>query len=607
MRRRVAFLLLFYLLTVLLFASAKVVFMLAYCGEQPFSVGDVLDVVGHGLTLDLSTALYFLIVPFLMAVASLWVRVPKWLVYSYCALVAFVFALAFVADSSLYAFWNFKLDASCLVYLSTPTEAMASVTAGYLVVRMLIVAMLTAAFFWLFSRPGKMLMTVPRPSFFRQRAVGTLCALLLVPAIVVGMRGGLGESTTNIGQVYYSQQQFLNHAAVNPIFSFLASIGKTGDYIEHYDYFDDETLHRLTDGLFCPDSATPADTLLTTQRPNVIIIVMESTGAQFTRVGGHPEIMPHLDSLCREGVFFAECYANSWRTDKGLVSILSGSPAFPVTSLMKIPERSRKLPSIAAALRKEGYSTSFLYGGDINYSNMRSYIIGTGYERLTWKADFDNDSQRTAQWGVRDDLMFDALFSEIQGETAAPWMKTLLTLSSHEPWDVPHHALDDEVYNAFHYLDSSLWNLIERLRRLPLWQHLLVVIVPDHGYRYRGINETTRLYNHIPLLWTGGAVKAPRTVEALCNQSDLAATLLGQMGIDHGDFTFSRDVCSSSYRLPMAWHTFNNGYTLIDSTGFVAYDLDAQAVIASEGSCTDSLLQQGRALLQLTSDVLLGH
>jgi phosphoglycerol transferase MdoB-like AlkP superfamily enzyme len=366
---------------------------------------------------------------------------------------------------------------------------------------------------------------------------------------------------------------------------------------------DDDECRRLTNGLYTTCSL-PSDTLLLTPRPNIVLIVMEGCGAQFTDVGGHPDITPRLNSLRREGIDFAECHANSWRTDKGLVSILSGYPAFPITSLMKVPEKSRKLPAIARSLSREGYACSFFYGGDINFTNMRSYVMSSGYDRLTWKADYPRAAQQSSQWGVSDSLMFASLLSDIRQEHSRPWMKTLLTLSSHEPWDVPTHRLSDKVYNAFNYLDACLGQFIDSLRHTPQWQDLLIVILPDHGYRFQGIDETTRLYNHIPMLWVGGAVKAPRSVTAVCSQSDLAATLLGQLAIAHHDYRFSRDVLSADYRKPFAFHTFVDGLTLIDSAGFAAYDLESQHMIATEGPAADSLLQQGKALLQLFSDDL---
>ena len=102
-------------------------------------------------------------------------------------------------------------------------------------------------------------------------------------------------------------------------------------------------------------------------------------------------------------------------------------------------------------------------------------------------------------------------------------------------------------------------------------------------------------------MWTGGAVKGGQTVDCICNQTDLPATLLGQMGIAHSDFTFSRDVTSAAYTYPFAIHTYKNGFTLTDSTGFVAYDLDAQRPIVSQSTDVPRLVRMGKAILQVTS------
>lgn len=608
MKRRILFLLSIFVLTMLVFVGAKIVFMLCNLDGQVFGVHDVLSVFAYGKSLDLSTALYVLAIPLLATMASVWVKVPRWILKAYFATIAIAMALAFVADTSLYEFWHFKLDASCLQYLATPTEAMASVTTGYLIVRVLLIVVVAGLIFGVYYWVETTILAPshPRtPVSAKYRFAESLFYLLCMPLMIIGIRGGLGESTTNIGQVYFSENQFLNHSAVNPVFSFLSSIGKSGDYIVSYDYFPEEECRELTEGLFSTESVD-TDSLLTTSRPNIVLIIMESCGSQFTQTGGHPEIMPQLNRLAEESIDFTECYANSWRTDKGVVSILSGYPAFPVTSVMKIPEKSRKLPSIASSLKKEGYRTSFFYGGDINFTNMRSYVMGTGYEQLKWKTDYPREDQHSAQWGVRDDLMFHSLLDDIRMEEDSPWMKTILTLSSHEPWDVPTEVMDDKVYNAFNYLDQCIGMFIDWLKERPEWDNLLVIILPDHGYRYKGIDETTRLYNHIPMLWTGGAIRRPRKIEAVCNQTDLAATLLGQMGIDHSGFTFSRDVTSSNYQKPFAYHTFNNGVTIIDSLGFMAYDLDAEKVIASEGEDAEGRLQRARALLQLTSSDLIG-
>ena len=604
MRQRLFYLFKFYFITVLIFILAKIVFMIACREGHEFTLVDMGDVVKHGLSLDFSTALYFLIIPFLITMISVWwkSKVLTIILKAYYLIISLAFALAFVADTSLYPFWGFKLDASCLQYLETPSEAMASVSKGYLMIRVLVFLAIVIAIdsIYKFLLNSKF----PASSNLRSKIIASIIYLLLIPVMIIGIRGGFGESTTNIGQVYFSTNQFLNHSAVNPIFSFLSSTSKSGNYIVSYDYMSEQECGNLTNGLFFTNSNN-ADTLLTTQRPNIVLIVMESCGGQFTSLGGHSEITPNLNQLGTEGINFSECYANSWRTDKGMVSILSGYPSFPVTSVMKIPEKSRKMPSITRSLQNAGYKNTFYYGGDINFTNMRSYVLGIGYDFLRWKADYSLQDQLSCRWGVNDETMFQSLLEDIMSEKSEHWMKTLLTLSSHEPWDVPTRNLDDEVYNAFNYLDHCIGRFVNDLRKSPVWVNTLVIILPDHGYRYKGVGEMTRIYNHIPMLWIGGAVRKPTVIDRICNQSDLAATLLGQMGIAHDDFRFSRDVISSDYRYPLAYHNSTSCVSVIDSTGFIAYDLDAQTLIANESTDTERLLEMTRALLQLTSHDLI--
>ena len=215
MKQRVLYLLKTYLLTVVLFMVAKPCFMLYNSAGHPFAFTDVFHVLYHGLSLDLSMSLYLLIIPFLTAVVSIFAGGAKPLrlfLKGYNLLIAVVLVLAFVADTSLYEFWGFKLDASCLQYLETPTEAMASVSWGYLLLRLLALILLGVLFYWLFTHPR---FDITRS---RHRILESCCALVLIPLMVIGIRGGLDESTSNIGQVYFSDNQFLNHSAVNCLF-----------------------------------------------------------------------------------------------------------------------------------------------------------------------------------------------------------------------------------------------------------------------------------------------------------------------------------------------------------------------------------------------------
>ena len=593
MFQRILYLLKTYLLTVIIFFIAKVVFMF-YNSNQDFSGYDIINVLWHGLSLDLSTSLYIIIIPFLVCAVSIWTGMTKVLRITlsvYYSLVGIVMMLAFVADTSLYEFWLFKLDSSCLQYLETPTEAMASVSTGYIIIRFIIIIIGAVLVWWAYTHPQ----WSTNPS--RHRITESVVALLCIPLIIIGIRGGLGESTTNIGQVYYSQNQFLNHSAVNPVFNFIDSFDKAD---ANYHFMDDEECNQLIDSLYNTKSID-CDTLLNTQTPNIIIILLEGCGGEFTEIGGRTDITPNLNKLAKEGIYFTNCYGNSWRTDRGTVCALSGYPSFPTMSVMKIPSKSRSLPNIARTLQQQrGYNTSYLYGGDINFTNMRSYLISGGFENLTWMKDYSAEEQKTAQWGVRDDITFKTLY-QMTTKAEQPFLIGFSTLSSHVPWDVPIHHFDDEIINSFYYLDQCVGDFINKLRKSATWKNTLVIMLPDHGIPYNGIDETSPSLNHIPMIWVGGAVKEPKRIDKVCNQTDLPATLLGQLGINHDEFSFSRDVLSSSYTMPFATHTYDDGFSMVDSTSFVCYDFISNKVIAENGKKSERLLKYGKAILQAAS------
>ena len=603
MRQRVLYLLKFYVATLFFFVVAKIGFMLYHYGRHDFVFKDMLQVIKHGLSLDLSTSLYILILPFLLVVISLWIRIPRWLLRGYYVIAAFLLSSAFVADTSLYEFWQFKLDASCLQYLETPTEAMASVSTGYILLRLLCIIILIGVIYGVYE---KLTPSFPQLTVIRQKLTASLIALLLIPLIIIGIRGGLDESTTNIGQVYFSQNQFLNHSAVNPFFSFFASLEKTASNNVVYHFMDDQECEKIFNELYNTKSID-SDTLLTTQHPNIIVILLESCGGQFTEIGGRSDITPNLNRLAKEGVYFTNCYANSWRTDRGTVCTWSGYPSFPTMSVMKIPSKSRTLPNIARTLQQErGYSTHYLYGGDINFTNMRSYLVSGGFANLTWKEDYTREEQTSAKWGVRDDITFETL-NKLTTTMRQPFLIGYSTLSSHVPWDVPIHHFDDEVLNAFYYLDQCVGKFIEQLRKTPLWENTLVVMLPDHGIVYDGLDESNPLLNHIPMIWVGGAVKAPCRIEKICNQTDLPATLLGQLGLNHDAYTFSRDVLSKTYTHPAAIHTYDDGFTMMDSTSFVNYDFISDRVVRGEGPGYQRLIRQAQAILQMATKDLKGR
>ena len=611
MKKRILFLLALFFIWLPLLAVQKPVFLLYHHAlASGCSLSDYLKVITHGLLLDCTMAGYLTALPLLMTLVSIWLpgTFYKKLLKGYFGIMAVLIAAIFSVDVALYGYWGFRLDATLFFYLQSPKDAMASVPLGQFFAQLGMFVVYASGIYWVLK---KCIVPLFPETQVRKRLSGSLVILLSGGILFIPIRGGVTTSTANVGMVYFSQNQFLNHSAINPCFSLIASLSKQQDFAAQFNFFPEEERKEVMETLSSSprtgygneeDSMKP-QTLLNTSRPNILIILMESFSANAVgAVGGDSVITPNLNRLSREGVLFTNMYANSFRTDRGIVSVLNGYLAQPTTSIMKYPAKSQTLPSIAKSLTNEGYIANMLYGGDINFTNMQSYFFGSGYSRITADRDFPITS-RLSKWGANDDITFRYLYEDIKSrDNQAPWLTTFLTLSSHEPFEVPYHRLDEMgLYpNSVAFTDSCIGHFIEKLKELPVWKNTLVIFVSDHGYPYP---KDVTGYD-IPMLWIGGAVKKPVVIDKLANQTDLAATLLNQLEIDHDAFTFSRNILSPDYP-EYAFYTYSNGFGFIDSTGISVYDNEGKKTLIEtprEGS--DLRLRKGKALLQTLYDDL---
>lgn len=604
MKKRILYIITLFFTLLLLFVSQKPLFMLYNDAVGKDAVwSDFFQVMLHGASLDATTAGYLTALPLLFIIISIWLKkvsLRKYLI-PYYIIASLLVAITFVVDMGLYPFWGFKLDASVFLYLDSPEEAMASVSAGFVAIRVLAMVLLAALYAWILTK-----ITPQKLEVVKKKVSGTGVMLLLTGFLFIIIRGGVTESTSNVGQAYFSNNQFLNHSAVNPCFSLLSSMGKSKDFASEFDFFAEEERASLFDGLYPVTDGDSIVEVLNTKKPNVLLIMMEGFGGVFIEpLGGLSDVAPNLNRLSQEGVFFTNCYANSFRTDRGTVCTLSGYLGLPTASVMKIPAKSRSLPAISEELVKAGYQTDFLYGGDINFTNMKSYLLSKGYQKLTADTDFSLAEQASNVWGVNDDITADWLLSQLKERKEGPWFTTYLTLSSHEPFDVPYNRLEEKIPNAFAYTDECLGKLIDGLKQSEVWEDLLIVCIPDHGFCYpQGSVDRGGEYSKIPMLWLGGAVKQPIKVDKIMNQADMAATLLAQLGLDHSMFTFSRNVLGSDYTYPFAFHTSGSTFTFRDSTGVSAYDTKANTISYEEPSPSEDRLKRGKAILQSVYDDL---
>lgn len=583
---------------IVLFVVAKAVFMLCYPSLYGgHTAGDYLSVLWHGTRLDLATAGYLTALPALFLVAAPWIRGRRGVtlpIRIYLGVMVPVVVLTLMLDTALYGYWDFKLDITPLYYfISSPGPAMASVS-GWMIAGGVAAWVIVSWGVWRLLG-----MAAGLRGYHAERRGGTLASgvmLLLAALLFIPIRGGFGVSTINLSSAFFSQDMRLNHAAVNPTFSLMYSAMHQQKFGEMFRFLPPEdaatVMARHSDG----KPYEKADTLLTTQRPDVYIIILESFSAHLMpSLGGEP-IATRLDSIGANGLLLTRAYASSFRTDRSLPAILNGFPAQPNTSLSKFPEKTRHIPSIASALGGEGYTSRYYYGGDASFANKKSYLLNTGFNEVITQDDFP-ESYRGAKWGVTDDRLFERVLADCASGDTTRRFTVIQTLSSHEPFDVPY---TDPVYggepaaNAFRFTDEKLGDFIDSLSRTPAWENAIVIITPDHYGCYPHVADPMDVdaRHHIPIVMTGGALALHGTVDTPASQVDIAATLLDAMGIDRSRFIFSHNILDPAGS-HFAYSSTPSYIALTDSTGTASvYNIESTTFVSSDGHTpADSLLQ----------------
>lgn len=602
-----------YLTTVVMMALQKPLFLLWYAEQaSEASSAELLGVSLNGLLLDSTVAGYISAIPWLIILVAEWIAIPdkamRRVLNTYFVIIALVASLMVAVDFGLFRHWGFRLDSTIIPYLATPKEAAASVTWSDLWPAVLLFVLYAALMIAVWRGVTKIYRT-ERVSILR-RALHTAIWIVVGGLIFLAIRGGTGTSPANVSKVYFSDNMFLNQAATNPIFSFLSSASRSELKEGDYRYFSDEECERMFEQLQSPQADADTTAVLNTTRPNVVLIILESFGRTITdEVIDGKEVTPHLNALKSEGIWFENLFANSFRTDRGTVAIMSGYSTHPKVSIMKYPQKAHTLPAIARSLHAEGYTTTFTYGGDANFTNTISYLYGTGIERVT--------DQRTlplnvplAQWGYADDVVCEYFADEVLELASAekPYFATLLTLSSHEPFDVPYSAFENKILNAAAFTDECVGKMIERWKQSPAWEDMLVVLIADHGIAYpEGLQTGELPRQRIPMLWTGGAIEqGGMVVKNFASQADLAATLLKQMDIATDGFEFSKDIFNPALPHYGFW-TFNNGFGVISQEGYVRYDCTNNTIIESEGDKVEQFTLDGKAIIQTMHKDLLAR
>ena len=579
------------------FVVSRMIFLLYHFDQaSSLSIKEIGTILFLGLRMDLAMAGYWMILTGLLLTAP--VQNIKFLAHLHLFFTLLLLLLSVtivIVDLELYSHWGFRMNSTPLFYAGP--EAVASVNVIRLMIMfVLFIALLSSFIFFYFKFISKKFASLlPLP------IVWAPVMFLITGCLFIPIRSSFSVAPLNTGVVYFHKTKtFPNHAGINVVWNFFRSLSSKDGLKYPGNFFESSHPEEVVSKMVRSES--PGPSLLTTAKPNVILIILESFTAKIIEpLGGLPNITPRLNQLVHEGVLFNNFYASGDRTDKGLLAILSAYPAQPLSSIIKFPEKTQSLPYLPKSLANLGYKTSFVYGGDIGFANMESYLTTAGFSHITDDDDFE-ESLDNSKWGVADHFVFKRLLQE-SDSAKNPFFKVMLSLSSHEPFEVPMEPVikgNDErslFLNSCYYTDKSLGSFIDQAKKTNWWKNTLIVITADHGHRFpNGEELKDKERFKIPMLWLGGAItKQDTIVHTLSGQTDIANTLLGQLGKTQTVFPFSKNILDTQVT-PFAVYIFNNGFGYIDPAGESIYDFDYRNYIKQENNAEG--IQKGKAYMQ---------
>ncbi len=578
-----------------------VLFNLSYAHEA--TTGNILQAFVIGLRLDSSLTGYLVGLAVVSQIIALLVSgkyALKWIDYLSYPLIVIV-TIFLLSDINLFSYWGRHIDLEALGFLKTPGIVLASLK-WYEITLFVVVSMVMGIAVILFymklvqqrNRRG-----FERPFRFKTFAVSLLVTLFTGALLILPIRGSVGVAPINTGVAYFSSHRFANQTAINPIWNLAYSMKRMDATKIAYHYMPDEEANAIVEQMMKESGTYPH--LLKGERPNVVVILLESFAAHVIETLGGAAVTPHFNKLVPQGVLFTDIYAAANRSDKGLVAAMAGYQVLPSYSIIRFPEKTKSLTFLPEKMKNAGYNDlSYLYGGDIKFKNMNSFVKQAGFEEIISIDEFPDEYQGK-KWGVHDEYVFDRLLDEMEAATE-PYFKFFFTLSSHEPFIVPmERKYKNDYHNSVAYTDECLGQFMEAAKRRGLWDNTLFVLIADHGVP--GPDKITvdqQNFSHIPMLWTGGALAVKdTTISKIGSQTDMAETLLCQLNIQADDMRFSKNILDEGSQSFAFFTIPPNNMGLVEEGRYQYYNNNLKKFIHMNGehSAVDSL--KAKAYLQV--------
>ncbi len=428
--------------------------------------------------------------------------------------------------------------------------------------------------------------------------LGALKSIVLPPLLlllcVMMVRSTLDHRPVNPSTVAFSSDPLVNTLPLNSAYSVLYAIYETRhEDGETFPYGELDEQHVVDvvqkDIQYNPADVLEARTDIPTlhkqtaarhpERPmNLVIILEESLGSEYVGALNGKPFTPNLDALSKQGIWFENLYATGTRSVRGIEAVVTGFTPSPSRSVVKLPRSQTGFFTIASLLKQYDYNTSFIYGGEAHFDNMRRFFSNNGFDYIVDEKDYANPAYY-GSWGVSDEDLFNKAHETYMSyKPDQPFFSLVFTSSNHPPFDFPDGRIEitgekASVDNAVKYADYALGQFIEKARKSPYWENTLFLIVADHCDQVYGSELVPVRHFHIPGLILGKDIAA-RSYSAVSSQIDLLPTMLSLMGISSEHPAIGRDL---SYDILQGIN--RPGRAIMQVAGTQAYMEDNKVVV----------------------------
>jgi phosphoglycerol transferase MdoB-like AlkP superfamily enzyme len=319
-------------------------------------------------------------------------------------------------------------------------------------------------------------------------------------------------------------------------------------------------------------------------KPNVVIFILESYAKEYigsfnkdTKIPNYKGYSPFVDSLAQHSLIFTRGYANGYKSIHGMSSVLAGIPSFK-DAFTSSPYPKQKIQSLVSILNGEGYDTSFFHGAPNGSMGFLGFGNILGFDHYYGKNEYNNDADFDGSWGIWDEPFFQ-YFNKTLSQKKTPFMATLFSVSSHEPYVIPEKYKgkfpkgDNPIHQCIGYTDYSLRKFFNAAKKEAWYNNTIFVIVADHDnlIYYDEYGKDQNLHS-VPILFFSPNEKYKGINNDWAQQIDIYPTLLDMIGYDKPFRSWGRSLISKDKITPFVMRYSSDKYQMMSGNYICTLD-----------------------------------